>query len=89
MAQCLNSVKNDGSDLLKSLNSVQLLSYDRPDRPFNICRVFNVFFPTCALGHIGVFLTEFSRKAIIGQYCYSSLAAVNQDNHLNFIPGNL
>ena len=41
------------------------------------------------LGHIGVFLTEFSRKAIISQYCYSSLAAVNQDNHLNIIPGNL
>ena len=42
-----------------------------------------------SLGHIGVFLTEFSRKAIISQYCYSSLAAVNQDNHLNIIPGNL
>ena len=40
-----------------------------------------------ALGHIGVFLTEFSRKAIISQYCYSSLAAVNQDNHLNIILG--
>ena len=39
------------------------------------------------LGHIGVFLTEFSRKAIISQYCYSSLAAVNQDNHLNIILG--
>ena len=34
------------------------------------------------LGHIGVFLSEFSRKAIISQYCYSSLAAVNQDNRL-------
>ena len=42
-----------------------------------------------SLGHIGVFLTEFSRKAIISQYCYSSLAAVNQDNRLNIIPGNL
>ena len=41
------------------------------------------------LGHIGVFLTEFSRKAIISQYRYSSLATVNQDNHLNIIPGNL
>ena len=39
------------------------------------------------LGHIGVFLTEFSRKAIISQYCYCSLAAVNQDNHLNIILG--
>ena len=37
--------------------------------------------------HIGAFLTEFSRKAIISQYCYSSLAAVNQDNHLNIILG--
>ena len=40
-----------------------------------------------SLGHIGVFLTEFSRKAIISQYCYSSLAAVNQDNRLNIILG--
>ena len=39
------------------------------------------------LGHIGVFLTEFSRKTIISQYYYSSLAAVNQDNHLNIILG--
>ena len=43
----------------------------------------------CSLDHIGVFLTEFLRKAIISQYCYNSLAAVNQDNHLNIIPGNL
>ena len=42
---------------------------------------------TDTLGHIGVFLTEFSRKAIISQYCYSSLAAVNQDNYLNIILG--
>ena len=41
----------------------------------------------CSLGHIGVFLTEFSRKAIISQYCHNSLAAVNQDNHLNIILG--
>ena len=40
-----------------------------------------------SLGHIGVFLTEFSRKTIISQYCYSSLAAVNQDYHLNIILG--
>ena len=51
--------------------------------------IWNMNFNTLnyALGHIGVFLTEFSRKAIISRYCNSSLAAVNQDNHLNIILG--
>ena len=50
-------------------------------------RVLTMLFTYSAssLGHIGVFLTEFSRKAIISQYCYSSLAAVNQDNNLNIL----
>ena len=52
-----------------------------------VCDNHRGIFIVDSLGHIGVILTEFSRKAIISRYCNSSLAAVNQDNHLNIILG--